>query len=384
MTLFPFLQSEFNLTRTQVGLYSTFLYFSSTGVTIFSGRIADYWEVKKSMLWGLALMGLFIFMHSLAPNFETIIIFAFLTGLGFSIILPTSSKGIAEWFSIKQRSTAMGIMTLGYPVGGIISAVVLPWVGKAFGWRTDIILMALLFFTTAVIFKLSYSDKIKIKVNKKMNIEKKNSLFKDIILFLKNKYLLVLCFLGIMFGFASGIVVTHLTLFLYIDYGLSEIIAGLGFMSLQVGSMVGRPLWGFVNDKIFKDIKRTGFLLIGIIISFVSILFYLLSNFKPVLIIILILTFLLGLSARGWQGLYFSAVSEQVGEKDTGLGIGLSLVFVRIGLLSGPPLFGLIADFNNSYTKSWLLLGIIIFISIIISYYFLFKFNHKTANLTYD
>jgi MFS family permease len=96
------------------------------------------------------------------------------------------------------------------------------------------------------------------------------------------------------------------------------------------------------------------------------------------------LTFLLGLSARGWQGLYFSAVSEQVGEKDTGLGIGLSLVFVRIGLLSGPPLFGLIADFNNSYTKSWLLLGIIIFISIIISYYFLFKFNHKTANLTYD
>ncbi len=381
MTLFPFIQSEFNLTRTQVGLYSTFLYFSSTGVTIFSGRIADYWEVKKSMLWGLGLMGLFIFMHSFAPRFEIIILFAFLTGLGFSIILPTSSKGIAEWFSIKQRSTAMGIMTLGYPVGGIISAVLLPWIGKNFGWRTDIILMALLFFATTIIFNFSYFNKSSIKIRKDKEKGKRNSLFKDIIIFLKNKYLLVLCFLGIMFGFASGIVVTHLTLFLYIDYKFSEIIAGLGFMSLQIGSMVGRPLWGFINDKVFKDIKRIGFLWIGIIISVVSISFYFLSNFKPSLIIILILTFLLGLSARGWQGLYFSAVSEQVGEKDTGLGIGLSLVFVRIGLLSGPPVFGLIADLNSSYTISWLLLGIIIFICIMISYYFLSKFNTKAIKV---
>lgn len=385
MTLFPFIQSEFNLTRTQVGLYSTFLYFSSTGVTIFSGRIADYWKVKKSMLWGLGLMGLFIFMHSLAPHFEIIILFAFLTGLGFSIILPTSSKGIADWFSIKQRSTAMGIMTLGYPIGGIISAVLLPWVGKNFGWRTDIIFLALLFFITAIIFNFSYFDKesSKTKKNEDKNIDKgkRNSLFKDITIFLKNKYLLVLCFLGIMFGFASGIVVTHLTLFLYIDYRFSEITSGLGFMSLQIGSMVGRPLWGFINDKVFRDIKRIGFLCIGVIISVVSFSFYFLSNFNPSLIIILILTFLLGLSARGWQGLYFSSVSEQVGKEDTGLGVGLSLVFVRIGLLSGPPVFGLIADLKSSYNLSWLLLGAVIFICIMISYYFLSKFNHRSAKV---
>ena len=73
MTLFPFLQDEFNLNRTQVGLYSTFLYISSTSVTIFTGRVADFWGVKKSMLWGLLFTGLFIFLHSVSFNFISLI-----------------------------------------------------------------------------------------------------------------------------------------------------------------------------------------------------------------------------------------------------------------------------------------------------------------------
>jgi MFS family permease len=101
------------------------------------------------------------------------------------------------------------------------------------------------------------------------------------------------------------------------------------------------------------------------------------SNYSPSLPIILFFAFLLGASGRGWQGLYFSAVSEQVGEDDTGLGVGLSLVFVRLGILTGPPVFGYFADQAESYSYSWLLLGIIMSVVIMVSYYFLTKFNHK-------
>src|SRR6056297_3541219 len=128
MTVFPFLQSEYSLSRAQVGLYSTFLYISSTGVAIFSGRFADHWGVKKSMIGGLLLMGVFISLHSIAPSFMFILGFALLTGLGFSIIVPTSSKGIAEWYPAEKQSTVMGLMTLGFPIGGVIGSLVLPWI----------------------------------------------------------------------------------------------------------------------------------------------------------------------------------------------------------------------------------------------------------------
>ena len=375
MTLFPFLQEEYSLSRAQVGLYSTFLYISSTGVAIFSGRFADHWGVKRSMIGGLLLMGVFITLHSLAPSFMFILIFALLTGLGFSIIVPTSSKGIAEWYPAENQSTVMGLMTLGFPIGGVIGSLVLPWIGKNFGWRSDIILIGALLFLAALLFKYYYKDKPKSVKRKEEKEERKKSLFEDITIILKNKYMLTLCLLGIMFGLASGVVATHFTLFLYMDYGYTEVIAGIGFMVLQVGSMASRPFWGLVNDRVFNNQKRYGFLILGIIISFVSIVFAIMSNFSPSLPLILFFAFLLGGSGRGWQGLYFSAVSEQVGEDDTGLGIGLSMVFVRLGILSGPPIFGYFADQADSYSYSWFLLGIIMIAVIIVSYYFLNKFN---------
>lgn len=375
MTLFPFLQEEYSLSRAQVGLYSTFLYISSTGVAIFSGRFADYWGVKRSMIGGLLLMGIFISLHSLAPTFMFILIFAMLTGFGFSIIVPTSSKGIAEWYPAEKQSTVMGLMTLGFPIGGVIGSLVLPWIGKNFGWRSDIILIAALLFLAAFLFKYFYKDKPKkVKTTEEKN-ERDNFLFEDISIILKNKYMLTLCLLGGMFGLASGIVATHFTLFLYMDYGYTEVIAGIGFMVLQVGSMASRPFWGLINDRVFNNQKRYGFLILGIIISFVSIVFAIMSNYSPSLLLIMFFAFLLGGSGRGWQGLYFSAVSEQVGEDDTGLGIGLSMVFVRLGILSGPPIFGYFADQADSYSYSWLLLGIIMTAVIIVSYYFLTKFN---------
>ncbi|MFO7814795.1 MAG: MFS transporter [Halanaerobiales bacterium] len=375
MTLFPFLQEEYSLSRAQVGLYSTFLYISSTGVAIFTGRIADYWGVKRSMIGGLLLMGLFISLHSLAPSFTFILAFATLTGFGFSIIVPTSSKGIAEWYPADKQSTVMGLMTLGFPIGGVIGALILPWIGKNFGWRTDIILIGVLFLSAAVLFKYFYKDKPSKVKKQKENNKRKNSLFKDVSIFLKNKYILTLCVLGIMFGLASGIVATHFTLFLYMDYGYTEVTAGIGFMILQLGSMAARPFWGFVNDRVFNNQKRYGFLIMGIIISLISIIFAMMSNYSPSLPIILFFAFLLGASGRGWQGLYFSAVSEEVGEEDTGLGVGLSLVFVRLGILVGPPVFGYFADQAESYSYSWLLLGILVITVIIISYYFLTKFH---------
>lgn len=179
--------------------------------------------------------------------------------------------------------------------------------------------------------------------------------------------------LGVMFGVASGIIVTHFTLYLFLDFGFTEISAGLGFMILQIGSMVGRPGWGLLNDKLFEGREKIGFSVIAVLIGLISIIFALLHNFNPSISLILFLGFIFGSVGRGWQGLYFSAISEQVGMEDTGTGIGLSLVFVRSGIVIGPPIFGFIADQTGSYSYSWFFLAMFIFAAIITGNHFLNK-----------
>src|SRR6056297_1819796 len=375
MTLFPFLQAEFDLTRAQVGLYSTFLFISMAVVVLFSGRIADYFGVKRSIFWGLSFMGVFITLHSLANGFILLMLFAMLNGLGLSIILPSTSKAVAEWFRGDNQATAMGIMTMGFALGGVAGASVLPWLGVQLGWKMLVILLGGLFLIVGAVFYFTYQD----KNNNSDQVKKdsNNSFLKNIGSFFNNKYLVLLCVLGIIFGAVSGVVVTHFSFFLFTDYNFSEVTAGLGFMVLQVGSMVGRTGWGYLNGKLLGGVERRGFFIVGILMSLVSLAFAFLSNFNPALPIIMVLAFLLGATGRGWHGLYFSEVSDQVGEEKAGMGIGLSLLFIRIGIIVGPPIFGYIADRTGTYAYSWLLLGIITIVFVITLNYFLLMYKDK-------
>lgn len=381
MSLFPFLQSHFDLSKAQIGLYSTFLYISMAIVVIFAGRIADYFGAKKSIFWGLLTMGIFIILHCLVQGFLLLMLLATLSGLGLSIILPSTSKAVAEWFEGDNQATAMGIMTMGFALGGVIGASFLPWFGVNFGWKRSVILLGTLFLLVSFLFYYFYEEKeinTKIKENKE---SEKNNIKDNLKLFLTNKYILVVCIVGIMFGVLSGSIVSHFTLFLFTDFNFSEVAAGFGFMILQIGSMVGRTSWGYINNKLFDGVERKGFLMVGIISSLMTLIFAFLKTLNPSIVIILFLAFLLGALGRGWHGLYFATISKQVGEDKAGMGIGLSLLFVRFGIIIGPPIFGYIADRTGTYTYSWLLLSITTTVVILISYYFLNKFRKGEKSL---
>lgn len=379
MTLFPFIQAEYGLSKTQVGLYSTFMYISSVSMAVFSGWIADSWGTKKAMFAGLSSIGVFVFLHSYSTSFTMMLILAAGAGLGLSILQPTGSKGASEWFSKENRATAVGMITLGLSLGGVISASTLPWLASVTGWKNTIIILAAIYIIFAFIFLTAYKDK---KKDSSVKSKENTSLIKSISILIKNKKLLALCFLGVGFGVSSGVLVSHFTLYLFSDFGFSEVNAGLGFMILQIGSVVGRPGWGIINDRLLNSNDRNGFIIIGVLISVISLIFSFLNNFNPPIFIILILAFLFGLVGRGWNGLYFSAVSKHVKERHTGISVGFSLFFVRFGIVIGPPIFGLIADKTGSYNYSWLVLSIYTLLALIVSIIILTKLNNSYTKQT--
>jgi len=131
-------------------------------------------------------------------------------------------------------------------------------------------------------------------------------------------------------GATSGSIGSHFTIFLYLDYGLNISIAGIGFAIVQLGSVLGRLGWGVTCDKLLNFNKRKTFLYIGTLFAIISLLLGLFFKYISFSIKILFsLAFLVGYTGRGWQGLYFASVSEIVKDKDNGIAVGFSSLFLE-------------------------------------------------------
>lgn len=57
VSLFPFIQNEFHLTRAQLGLHSSFLFSASSIAVLFAGRLVDLKGTKWGIIAGLFFMG---------------------------------------------------------------------------------------------------------------------------------------------------------------------------------------------------------------------------------------------------------------------------------------------------------------------------------------
>src|SRR6266850_7415326 len=65
-TLAPFYQDELQLSRAQVGLFFSAFYLAMTGASFATGWLADRFGVRKTMLHGHLLVGVFTAAAALA------------------------------------------------------------------------------------------------------------------------------------------------------------------------------------------------------------------------------------------------------------------------------------------------------------------------------
>ena len=378
--LFPFLQRDFSLTRAQLGLHSTFFFLTSALLAIYAGCLVDLKGSKWGLIFASLFMSIFFILHSIVPVFIVLLLLASFTGLAVSFINPASNKSIIEWFPLKWRSTALGILSTAFPIGGLLGSILLPMLGILIGWRKTMIFPSVLSLLSAIFIYYFYNNIRKEKNKIKKNNAKKISFWQNINQLYSNKNLMSISAFGFFLGAISGSIVSHFTLFLYLDYGLSESIAGLAFAFVQLGSIIGRPGWGIVSDRLFRANKRKTFLYIGILFTLLTIILNLcMKNIEVHLSILFLFAFLIGCAGRGWQGLYFATVAETVREEQFGIAIGFSLFFARSGIMLAPPIFGYIADLNEAYYFSWFLLGTIIFLTSIGQYVLYMRFQKRIS-----
>jgi len=99
------------------------------------GGAADYFGRRKAILVFLVIMATGMYLCSHATSRETLAAFRFFTGLGIGGMLAAINAAAAEFSNDRMRRFWVALMTIGYPLGNILAALVLSPLLKTHTWR---------------------------------------------------------------------------------------------------------------------------------------------------------------------------------------------------------------------------------------------------------
>ena len=110
------------------------------------GRLIDVLGTRRGFLWIMVFWSIACASHGVAGSygmgavwglpFAVIMLAAsrLLLGVGEGGGFPAATRAVAEWFPVKERSTAMGIINAGTGIGGIVAPPLIAWVITRVHW----------------------------------------------------------------------------------------------------------------------------------------------------------------------------------------------------------------------------------------------------------
>jgi len=112
------LKEALALTHAQTGLLFSAPYFVIAAAAIPGGILADRIGLRRAVGIGTILMALGSAMRATTADFQPLLAFTVLYGVGFAITFTNLPKLVATWVTAEKSVIAMGIISTGMSVGG--------------------------------------------------------------------------------------------------------------------------------------------------------------------------------------------------------------------------------------------------------------------------
>ena len=348
--LSPSLVEGFALSRLQVALIVPSIYVGGLFFALPGGRLADRLGVRRSFLGGLALGAAGLMVGAWAPDFPAFLACLFVAGVGWSVVNPALGRAIVDLFPARERGIAMGIKQMGLTLGGVASALVLPSVAAALGWRAAIVtcgaVVALPVMVTWRLLGPLGGSAAAMSTGGAAAGSWSASWF-----WLGRPALVVFFAAGLVFGMVQAAVLSYLPLYAVQALGFDAVGAGLLVACSQAGGAVSRLALGAASDRWLAGQRSLWLAIIGAVGAIVFAGYAVRPVTAPM--VAAGLAFAAGVGAYGWVGIFFVMSAEAGGRRAAGLLSGVAYAAIVIGLLVGPATFGLLLVRSNSYATSW-------------------------------
>lgn len=349
----PVVAESVGVATTYVGVYVAFVYLAAMFSSVLGGSFVKRWGAMRLSQVSLLSTTAGLILCAI-PHPVVMAVGALFIGMGYGPVTPASSHLLIKTTPPERLSLVFSIKQTGVPVGGMLAGLIVPSLEVLMGWQAAFVMVALLAISCALIV-----NPLRASLDDDRDPSVRPSLVKSFVqpikLVCSQKPLRILAAISFMFAITQLSLTTYLVTFLYEDLGWGLVAAGVALTIAQAAGVGGRILWGWVADNWLGS----GYMLIGVagILALGAIAMPWMTAESSVWFLYLVLI-ALGATAIGWNGVFLAEVARQAPPGQAGMATGGSLGFTFLGVLCGPPLFGVAAARLHSYGEAYALLAI--------------------------
>lgn len=154
MSVLPYIAQGLHISEPKAGhlisIYAIGVVIGAPLIAVFAARFS-----RRSLL--LILMAFFALAHlgtMLAPNYYSIMLFRFLSGLPHGAYFGVGALVAAAMVPPAKRTQAVGLMMIGLTIATTIGVPLSSWLAQAVGWRVIFLIVAVLAAVTVILVAL--------------------------------------------------------------------------------------------------------------------------------------------------------------------------------------------------------------------------------------
>ncbi len=344
----PSVAESLGISAAYVGLYIALAYAGAMTASLLAGGAVRRFGAIRSSQIGLLLCGAGVAICTIESP-VAMAIGAVMVGMGYGPITPSSSHLLVKSTPAHRMSLVFSIKQTGVPLGGVLAGVIVPTLAEMTSWQWAFLAVAaanvVCAFAIQPLCATLDADK-----DRKQRISFGNGLAGPLRLVFSQRSLTVLAAVSFLFSISQLSLTTYLVTFLHEDLGMGLIVAGFILAVAQTAGVAGRLLWGYVADRFLGPSNMLAVL--AILIAVCGIATALLQYTDSMLLLIVVLS-VFGSSAVGWNGVYLAEVARQAPKGQASVATGGTLAMTFLGVVIGPPLFGLVAGTFGSYSLAY-------------------------------
>ena len=129
------IQHEFPINNTQFSRLHIAFLLAYAVMYAGGGKLIDVLGTRRGFLVIMLFWSLACASHGLAFGFGMLAVSRFMLGVGEGGGFPAATKAVSEWFPVRERSTAMGIINAGTAVGSVVAPPAMAVIIQYLGWR---------------------------------------------------------------------------------------------------------------------------------------------------------------------------------------------------------------------------------------------------------
>ena len=355
----PVAAPEIGVDATLIGTFTAIAYGSGMLGGLLTGAFCDrYGAIRVGQIaMILACIGvvLLTLSHPVAAFFSAVVL-----GMSYGPVNPFSTHILARVVPPKNRPFFMSIRASGQPAGTAIAGLLIPFLVALYDWRLAMLATGVIAIVIAIALQ-----PLRRQLDGNRDLTRRirvGSVMEPIRVVWREPTLRCLTLSGFILSGTQVSLASFFVVYLTSTLSFSLATAGVLFTIMQLGGVLGRLVWGAVADRFVPaNIVMTSLCAGTAVLCVVTAL---LATEWSVTALGL-LSFALGATSHGWNGIYFAELIKFAPEGTVGAAASGAQFSTLGGVAVFPVIFGIVVTLGGGYDTAFLMLAFAITIATI-------------------